>query len=161
MYLVSWSHGMPYPTEGFKRTVRPMCSQTWVGLTLISVFHHLAQLPSQIPISLSRVGQKVEHSKSKSTKPSLSSLGTPCSFSAAQFNHSSRRFIFPFQIFVFFVVSLIFTCSIGSTTPTQPPPTSRGCPPIVTRAAWGARPPKRVSTLSEPVRSQSFPSHHL
>ena len=53
----------------------------WVGLTLISVFHHLAQLPSrfcQSPISPSRVGQTVEHSKSKSTKPSLSSLGTPC-----------------------------------------------------------------------------------
>ena len=33
---------------------------------------------SQIPISPSRVGQTVEHSKSKSTKPSLSSLGTPC-----------------------------------------------------------------------------------
>ena len=50
-------------------------------MTLISVFHQLAQLPSrfcQIPISPSRVGKTVEHSKSKSTKPSLSSLGTPC-----------------------------------------------------------------------------------
>ena len=59
----------------------PKWAETWVGLTLISVFHHLAQLPSQffqIPISLSWVGQAVEHSKSKSTKPSLSSLGTPC-----------------------------------------------------------------------------------
>ena len=32
----------------------------------------------QIPVSPSRVGQIVEHSKSKSTKPNLSSLGTPC-----------------------------------------------------------------------------------
>ena len=32
----------------------------------------------QIPISPSRTGQTVEHSKSKSTKPSLSSLGIPC-----------------------------------------------------------------------------------
>ena len=57
------------------------CPKSWVGLTLISVFHHLAQLPSrfcQIPITPSRVGQTVEHSKSKSTKPSLSSLGTTC-----------------------------------------------------------------------------------
>ena len=56
-----------------------MCLQTWVGLTLKSVFHHLGQLCSQIPISPSRVGQTVEHSKSKSTKPSLSSLVTTCS----------------------------------------------------------------------------------
>ena len=50
-------------------------------MTLISVFNHLAQLPSrfcQIPISPSRVGQTKEHSKSKSTKPRPSSLGTPC-----------------------------------------------------------------------------------
>ena len=60
---------------------RPKGVETWVGLTLISVFHHLSQLPScfcQIPIRPSRVGQTMEHSKSKSTKPSLSSLGTPC-----------------------------------------------------------------------------------
>ena len=32
----------------------------------------------QIPISSSTIGQTVEHSKSKSAKPSLSSFGTPC-----------------------------------------------------------------------------------
>ena len=54
-------------------------------LTLISVFNRLAQLPSrfcQIQISQSRIGQTVEHSKFKATKPSLSSLGTPCNFLA-------------------------------------------------------------------------------
>ena len=48
----------------------------WFGM-----FHHLAQLLSQfcqIPISPGRTGQRVEQPKSKSTKPSLSSLGTPC-----------------------------------------------------------------------------------
>ena len=52
----------------------------WVGFTLIWVFHHLAQLPSrfcQIPISPGRIGQTVEHSKFKSTQPSLEHMGHP------------------------------------------------------------------------------------
>ena len=58
---------LQYTPLGNIHTGLPMCSETWVGLTLISVFHHLAQLPSrfcQIPISPSRVGQTVEHFKS-------------------------------------------------------------------------------------------------
>ena len=57
----------------------PICSCTWVGLTLIRVFHHLAQLPShfcQISISPGRTGQT--HSKFKSTQPSPGAAGTPC-----------------------------------------------------------------------------------
>ena len=57
----------------------PKWAETWVWLTLISVFHHLVRQPSrfcQIPISPNSVRQTVEHSKSKSTKPSLSSLWT-------------------------------------------------------------------------------------
>ena len=53
----------------------------WVGLTLISVFHHIDQLPSrfcQIPISPRRVGQTVEHSKFKSTQPNPGAHKTPC-----------------------------------------------------------------------------------
>ena len=53
----------------------------WVDFDFCVQFHHLAQLPSrlcQIPISPSRVGQTVEHSKSNSTKPSLRAHGMPC-----------------------------------------------------------------------------------
>ena len=42
------------------KLVNAMCSWTWVGLTLIRVFHYLAQLPSrfcQIPISQIRIEQ--------------------------------------------------------------------------------------------------------
>ena len=58
-----------------------MCSNTWVGLTLIWMFHLLAHLPSrlwQIPISPSRIGQTVEHSKFKSAQPSPRAHETPC-----------------------------------------------------------------------------------
>ena len=47
-----------------------ICFETWAGLTLIWVFHYLAQLHShfcRIPISLSRTGQRVKQLKSKST----------------------------------------------------------------------------------------------
>ena len=50
---------------------------------MISVFHHLAQLPSrfcQIPISPRRIGQTVERTKYKSTRPSPRADGTPCNF---------------------------------------------------------------------------------
>ena len=50
----------------------------WVDFDL-SVLPILPSLFCQIPISPSRVGQTVEHSKSKSTKPSLRAHGTPCS----------------------------------------------------------------------------------
>ena len=56
---------------------------TWVGLTLISLFHHLPQLYSrfcQIPIRPGRIGQTVEHSKYKSTQPSQRADGTLCCF---------------------------------------------------------------------------------
>ena len=49
-----------------------ICPKTWVGLTLIWVFHRLAQLHShfcQIPISPGRIGQTVEHPKSKPSQP--------------------------------------------------------------------------------------------
>ena len=52
------------------------------------------------------------------------------------------------QIIFILVVSLSITCS----TPTQPYPTTRSCPPIVSRAAWGARSPRSAWTLREPVR---------
>ena len=45
------------------------------------IFHHLTHLHShfsQIPHSLGRIGQTVEHSKYKSTQPSLRPIGTPC-----------------------------------------------------------------------------------
>ena len=50
----------------------------WVGLTLIWVFHHLAQLHShfcQIPISLGRIGQTVE------PNPGLRADESPCTIS--------------------------------------------------------------------------------
>ena len=59
----------------------PICSCTWVGLTLIRVFHHLAQLPShfwQIPIIQGRIGQTIEQSKFKSSRPIPRADGTPC-----------------------------------------------------------------------------------
>ena len=59
----------------------PICSWTWVGLTLIWVLHLLAQLPSRfcrIPISPSRIGHAVEHSKFKSTRPSPRSGCNAC-----------------------------------------------------------------------------------
>ena len=51
------------------------------GVDLILVFHHLAQLPRRfchIHISPDRIGQRGEHSKSKSTQPSPRADGTPC-----------------------------------------------------------------------------------
>ena len=52
-----------------------------VGVTLIWVFPHLAQLPNrclcQIPISPGRIGQTVGHSKFKSMQPSPRADGTP------------------------------------------------------------------------------------
>ena len=53
--------------------LRPGLGWHWFGM-----FHHLAQKPShfcQIPISPSRVGQTVDHLKSKSTKSILTWLG--------------------------------------------------------------------------------------
>ena len=54
---------------------------TLIGLTLILVILHLAQLPGQLclsPTSPGLVGQKVDQSISKSTKPSPRPDGTPC-----------------------------------------------------------------------------------
>ena len=58
-------------------------SATWVGLNLIWVFHHLAQLLirfCQINTSPSRIRQtvQVQHSKFKSTQPSARVDGTHC-----------------------------------------------------------------------------------
>ena len=43
-----------------KYTGCPICSWTWVGLTLIWVFHHVAPLPSHITIRPGRIGQAEE-----------------------------------------------------------------------------------------------------
>ena len=51
-------------------------------LTLILVFHHIAQLPGglgQIALGPRRIRQTVEHSKFKSTQPNRRADGTPCS----------------------------------------------------------------------------------
>ena len=53
----------------------------WVGLTLIWVFHHIAQQTSlfcQISICPSRTGQTVECQNTKSTQPSNQPPSPPC-----------------------------------------------------------------------------------
>ena len=59
-------------THSQHTTGRFICPRTWVGLTSVWVFQHLAQLHShfcQIPTSPGRIGQTVEHPKSKSIQP--------------------------------------------------------------------------------------------
>ena len=66
---------LPYMCTGC-----PFCSWSWVGQTLIWVPQHLAQLQwnfCQIPISPGRIGQTVEHPKSKSTHTVHGQMGHP------------------------------------------------------------------------------------
>ena len=73
--------GRCYPRSQFAHrrhsTGCPLSSWNWVGLTLILVFHHLPSRFCQIPISPRRIGQTVEHTKYKSTRPSPRADGTP------------------------------------------------------------------------------------
>ena len=71
---------IPQSSQGNLDTGCPICSWTWVGLTLILVLHQLAQLPTRfchIPISPGRIGQTVEHSKSKSLNPVYEHMERP------------------------------------------------------------------------------------
>ena len=66
---------------GFGTTGLFIWSWTLVGRILIWVFNHLAHLPNRfchIPICPRRIGQMVEQSKFKSTKPSPRADELPC-----------------------------------------------------------------------------------
>ena len=73
----------------------------WVDFDL-SVPPILPSCFCQIPISPSRVGQTVEHPKFKSTKPSISSHGTPCTILPPMGNHSSASLMssMPLEVIV-------------------------------------------------------------
>ena len=58
-----------------------ICPKTWVGLTLIWVFHHLAQLHShfcQIPISPGRIGLTVNTQNPIYSNPGIRADESPC-----------------------------------------------------------------------------------
>ena len=70
----------PLQEDMNKHTGCPNWAETWVGLTLISVFHHLSQLPSrvcQIPISPRRVGRQWNTWNPSQQKPVSAHLGHP------------------------------------------------------------------------------------
>ena len=126
------------------------------------MFHHLAQLPRRfchIPISPSRIGQTVEHSKSKSTKPSLSSLETPCTHVLYLYFGAQETDRWEFEILVL-VQCVQFVCSSFKT---HCPPSRSTCTAAarVTRSSTSARtsrtsPPSSGSgTAPRPARGSA------